>query len=653
MEDLFTIRKAFNSPFSPYDVCVFGGVEFWAGEPFPASSIFADGQGPGLFMRASGDTKVPEAINGSETRRMYALTQFKRADGVKTLVGMGLKTADIFSLTGNSTDGYPRNKAPYAWSLQVPSPLYLFWSLDGVNWNDVNLGELEKGDGPYDHYYSQQLVAGEEGGLEYYLDNIQNKFMGGNKKFSPCVLRNGNDAIGISTGKNLVRWDGYTPLVTPVGTWVDGCVYLAGKWYFAFGANNNIATNGSVIVVAETQVNFGMTTGWRYYPQQSDAEITVLTSGMGMGTVVAENGRTIAIGRHGDRWVFFGSLGNAESGTQEFGALVTQTLPHVETEIDWEHTDTVIVDDSKLFLDLGTSGPGDTIVVRGSANGSIYLFQHKDMQDSGDRSKAEIAVFQVPVYEPPSQAMTVAVYAMRHKWGCSDTPWNLHVDAVRHLWSDGAGDVPQVLAIRHKWSDGSGSAPDVNSVLHAWLAPMQSSRMDALRHKWGTFTFAPKVFAMRHVWSDGSGEAASVTAARHKWSDGSGESPEVVALRHGWGEEVFPLEIAEVDAVRHLWAEGMTMDEGTKKVVFSHAFDADMTHVRLSPHRMSLQNAMNVQVGVRADSGLPKDRWSSYQPVRPLYNERLPEPGQDIDVLLIVPDGEIVGPMALTGHAET
>jgi len=209
------------------------------------------------------------------------------------------------------------------------------------------------------------------------------------------------------------------------------------------------------------------------------------------------------------------------------------------------------VDDSKLFLDLGTSGPGDTIVVRGSANGSIYLFQHKDMQDSGDRSKAEIAVFQVPVYEPPSQAMTVAVYAMRHKWGCSDTPWNPHVDAVRHLWSDGAGDAPQVLAIRH------------------------------------------------------------------------------------------------------LWAEGMTVDEGTKKVVFSHAFDADMTHVRLSPHRMSLQNAMNVQVGVRADSGLPKDRWSSYQPVRPLYNERLPEPGQDIDVLLIVPDGEIVGPMALTGHAET
>jgi len=646
--DLFTIRKAFNSPFSPYDVCVFGGVEFWAGEPFLASSIFADGQGPGLFMRASGDTKVPEAIDGSETRRMYALTQFKRADGVKTLVGMGLKTVDIFSLTGNSTDGYPRNKAPYAWSLQVPSPLYLFWSLDGVTWNDVWLGEIEKGNGPYSTYSG----GIEEDNLRFYFDNIQNSMMNGNKRFVPCTLKNATAAIGISTGANLVTWDGYTVIVTPWGTRADGAVNVAGKWYLAPGTYYGIESDGSTIVVAGGSQEFTVS---RHYPQADDDEINTMTTAEG-SVIDSDNGTMRGVGRHGDRWVFFGNRVDGGAGVQRFSALVTQSIPHEEATLDWGMTSYVDEADSGLHLDLGLSSeehPADMIVVRGSANGSIYMFQHKDMQDKGDMNKSEIAVFQVPVYEPPSQAMTVAVYAMRHKWGCSDTPWNLHVDAVRHLWSDGAGDVPQVLAIRHKWSDGSGSAPDVNSVLHAWLAPMQSSRMDALRHKWGTFTFAPKVFAMRHVWSDGSGEAASVTAARHKWSDGSGESPEVVALRHGWGEEVFPLEIAEVDAVRHLWAEGMTMDEGTKKVVFSHAFDADMTHVRLSPHRMSLQNAMNVQVGVRADSGLPKDRWSSYQPVRPLYNERLPEPGQDIDVLLIVPDGEIVGPMALTGHAET
>ena len=140
--------------------------------------------------------------------------------------------------------------------------------------------------------------------------------------------------------------------------------------------------------------------------------------------------------------------------------------------------------------------------------------------------------------------------------------------------------------------------------------------------------------ACRVTWTDGSGDSPTLGAARVTWRDGSGSSP-------------------TLSASRVTWRAGITIAGGDKKIVYTATFDQEMTHIRIAFHEKDLTDAEGVTVGVRDNAATAAvTDWESYDPVASLHNHRMNEPATAVDIVFVVPAGQIIGPPTVTGHTE-
>lgn len=416
------ISIAFKSQFNSYDVARLNRTVFFAGEPFPASPLFANGQGPGLWRLPVGGGGAPTPVAGSEARRLYGLANFELSDGTQQLCAIGVRTADI----------YAHGNFPQVLSLWTPDPLIFFTSEDGETWDEHDLGAIEKGGGPYEQY----LGGSEEGGLVYYPDNLQNAWMNDVGHWAPAPDREGTPCLWRSMGRHLLQWDGVNLSVRALdlGTVIiensvppreisDRASDLAiahGRKYFARNRTQILGDAGT-LVAYDASANLN-----RIAPRQSDGPLNFPTGGEPLD-ITFKNGAARAIAKYRGLWPLFFTVTEATPPAlrQVLAGAVLPQPPDAPLTINCAALPSVAISDAAIQFDLGGNGSAAELFAVRCAAGRAYLIQPHDFQDAADATKALIAVPMMP---------------------CGLTIDDVYVTTgINPTWPDGEGEGPIII----------------------------------------------------------------------------------------------------------------------------------------------------------------------------------------------------------------
>jgi hypothetical protein len=370
-----------------YDIARFGCEDFFAGEPLPQSPDFADGQGAGLWKRRFGTRDELAPIAGSEAMRIYQLGVLRRGDGVETLVGLGMRTADLFA------GEYP---LPQRWALKTPNPLMIFHSSDGVTWQEYSLGGIERGDGdkPLSSYHApEDALVKEEDNLSNFPDSVQNALMNSTAQWRSGLNESGDPCLWTCSGTHLIEWDGWDARITPLASRATALALLHGRFYLSSGSRTSVTgANGLLAFTDLSATSLGT-------PKAGDERIVLVSPGANLITLKTAPGQiehlVQGVGAVGGQWLILVSkewisrAADGQTATQELAAFTLPELPTEPLEISTANLEYVELSNPQEYFDLGRMNPSgfgiyppDPMAIRRSS-GRAYFFQRRDLQDKG------------------------------------------------------------------------------------------------------------------------------------------------------------------------------------------------------------------------------------------------------------------------------